>query len=250
MYIFGSGDAFATPYGASAAANPSPLQLGVLQETNVDFGTSQKELYGKNQFPLAIARTAGKVDIKFKFANVYMKLWNDLFFSSAVVTGEEIAVVQHSQVIASHAIVITPPGGGTFSRNLGVIDANTGKQMTLVVASSEVSGISYSFSAGTYTFATGQTGNCLVSYTYTTTTGFKSNVTNQPMGAQPVFDLTIANAQYVNLDNSVNVLIRFPAVIAGKMSWPMKNEDWMVQEFDCGALADASGNIMYLNADE
>lgn len=248
MYIFGSGTAFGTPYGASAAGNPSPLQLGVLQETMVDFGTSQKELYGKNQFPLAIARTAGKVDLKFKFANVYVKIWNDLFFSSTVVAGSEIGVVDFAAT-PGPTVTITPPNSGTFSRNLGVVDSVTGKQLTLVTTS-PASGVSYSISGAVYTFHASQ-GAVAISYSYTSSSiGFKANVTNKPMGAQPVFDMTIVNAQYVNLDNSVNVLLRFPSVIAAKMSLPMKNEDWLINEFDCGAFSDASGNIMYLNADE
>lgn len=248
MYIFGSGDAFATPYGASAAGNPSPLQLGVLQETSIDFGTSQKELYGKNQFPLAIARTAGKVDLKFKFANVYAKFWNDLFFSSTVVAGSEIGVVQEHHA-AGTTVTITPPSSGVYARNMGVTDATTGKQMTQVSAS-PAAGVSYTIAGAVYTFNASQ-GATLISYTYTLSTqGFSSQVINKPMGAQPVFDMTVMNSQYVNLDNSVNVLLRFPSVIAGKMSIPMKNEDWMINEFDCGAFADTSGNIMYINADE
>lgn len=248
MYVFGSGNAYATPYGASAPGSPSPLELGVLQETMVEFATSQKELYGKNQFALAIARTAGKVNVNFKFANVYAKLWNDLFFASTVAAGSEIGVADEAHAAAA-SVVIAPPNSGVFGRNLGVIDGTTGKQMTLVV-SSPAAGVSYSFAAGTYTFHASQ-GASAISYTYTlSSTGFKSAVLNKPMGSQPVLDVTIFNAQYVNLDNSFNVLLRFPAVIATKMSMPMKNEDWLVNDFACGAFADATNNIVYINADE
>lgn len=249
MYIFGSGNAIATPYGAAAAANPSPMQLGVLQETSIDISTGQKELMGKLQFALAIARTAGKVDLKFKFANGYAKLWNDLFFGATVAAGSEIGVIDSVQTLSSHSVTVAPPSSGVFARNLGVRSPNTGEQMTVAV--SPVSDISYSVSSATYTFASGQTGSPLISYTYTLSSkGFSSNVINQPMGSQPVFDMTVVNAQYANLDGSINVLLRFPAVISSKLSFPMKNEDWLIQEFDCGAFSDVSGNIMYINADE
>jgi hypothetical protein len=250
MFIFGSGNAYATPYGANAPGSPTPLELGVLQETGVEFATSQKELYGKQQFPLAVARTAGKVNLTFKFANVYLKLWNDLFFGSTVAAGSERGVADESHVAAA-SVTIAPPSSGVFARDMGVRDATTGKSMTLVLAS-PVAGVSYEVNTGTgvYTFNASQ-GASLISYTYTlSSTGFKSNVTNQPMGSQPVMDITIFNTQYTNLDGSFNCLLRFPAVIAAKMGMPMKNEDWQITDFACAAFADNAGNIMYLNADE
>lgn len=249
MYIFGSGSAFALPYGPNAAGNPSPMSLDTLQETSIGFNNSQAELYGKNQFPVAIARTEGKVDLSFKFATGSMKLWNDLFFGSTVVTGQEVGVADSVQVLVSNAVTVAPPGGGTFGRNLGVRHGTTGKQLTLV-ASSPVAGKSYTISGATFTFASGDTGNMLISYTYTLTTGFSSAVTNKPMGSQPLFDITVVNAQFSNPNGSINCLLRFPAVISSKMSIPMKNTGFAVNDFACGAFADASGNIMYLNADE
>jgi hypothetical protein len=250
MFIFGSGTAFATPTGAAAAGNPSPLQLGVLQETQIDISNNQKDLMGKNQFPVAIARTAGKITIKFKFANQFAKLWNDLFFGATVVSGEEIGVPDSVQAVVTHACTITPPGGGTFARNLGVRNGTTGQQMTLV-ASSPAAGISYTVSGGTYTFNASETATTMfISYTYTLATGFKSNVTNLPMGSQPVLDVTVMNSQYANLDGAVNTLLRFPACIASKYTFPFKNEDFAITEFDCSALQDVNGNVMYINADE
>jgi hypothetical protein len=251
MYQFGSGNAVATPYGAAAAANPSPMQLGVLQETNINIAVSQKELMGKNQFPVAIARTTGKVDIKFKFANNYAKLWNDLFFGAAVSAGSELGVFDALLTAASSTITVAPPNSGTFARDLGVRNATTGAQMMLV-ASAPVAGKSYTRSGAVYTFAAGDAASQFyISYTYTSSSiGFKSNVTNAPMGAQPVFDLTVFNAQYANLNGSTNVLLRFPACVAAKLGLPYKNEDWLITEFDCSAFQDTSGNIMYINADE
>lgn len=250
MYIFGSGTAFATPFGASSAGNPSPLQLGTLQESQIDISNSQKELMGKNQFPVAIARTAGKIDVKFKFANFYGKIVNDLFFGGTVVAGEEIGVPDFLGTVASHAVTITPPGGGTYARNLGVRDGTSGKQMQVVAAASEVAGISYSISGAVYTFATGQSVTVFISYTYTVATGVKATVTNLPMGTQPALDVTVMNSQYVSADGSQNCLFRFPNCISSKFGFPFKNEDFTITEFDCHALQDASGNVMFINFDE
>lgn len=249
MYIFGSGNAFATPFGASAAANPSPMELGILQETNIDFAGSQKELMGKYNFPVAIARTVIKLDIKFKFANQYAKFWNDSFFGGTVAAGSEIGVADFSATPASNAVTITPPNSGVFARNLGVRDGLTGQQMTLVSGTPAVG--QYQISGAIYTFHTGLATAVLISYTYTLSTqGFSSTVTNQPMGTQPTLDVTVMNSQYANLDGSINCLFRFPACIASKNSLPMKNEDWTISEFDCAAFATAANQVMYINFDE
>lgn len=255
MYQFGSGTAFVTPFGPAAAANPSPIQLQTLQESNIDISNSQKELMGKNQFAVAIARTTGKMECKFKFANLNIKGMNDLFFGGAVQTGQEIGVPDFSSAITSHAAIISTtngmPSGATFGRNLGVRNGLTGKQMTLVIASAEVAGISYSFSAGTYTFASGETATTAsISFTYTVSTGFSSTVQNLPMGTQPQLDVTLMNAQYVSADGSLNCLLRFPLMVSAKFSLPYKNEDFVITEFDCSAQADAQGRVLMINVDE
>lgn len=248
MYIFGSGDAYFTPI-TNAAPNPTPMQLFALQECSVDFATTSKGMMGKQQFPLAVARTEGKVNIKVKFGNSYIKLWNDVFFGATVATGEEIGVPRELHGAAA-SVTITPASSGVFAKDLGVQDATSGKQMTLVT-SSPVAGVSYEVNTttGVYTFHASQ-GAMLISYTYTVTTGFKSNVTNQPMGKMPVGQFVISNTQYQNLDGSQNVLVVLPAVIGVKMNLPNKYNDWDYTEMDMEAFADNSGNIMYLSGDE
>ena len=58
MYQFGVGALFAKfPDGSS-------VEFGTLQDCNVDFSFDKKELYGRNQFPVKIARAKGKVDCR------------------------------------------------------------------------------------------------------------------------------------------------------------------------------------------
>src|SRR5437763_16306159 len=56
-----------------------PRQFGVLQDIQIDFGWSDKELYGQLQFPVAIARGEGKITGEAKFAQVLGLLWSDMF---------------------------------------------------------------------------------------------------------------------------------------------------------------------------
>ena len=57
-----------------------PRQFGVLQDIQIDFDWSDKELYGQLQFPVAIARGQGKITGKAKFAQILGLLYSDIFF--------------------------------------------------------------------------------------------------------------------------------------------------------------------------
>ena len=248
MFVFGSGSLVCTPFGANAAANPTPMQLATLQECTIDISANQKELYGKAQFPVAIARTTGKVTIKAKFADVKAKVLNDLFWGAAVSAGTKIGVIDEAHTPASGSVAITPPTSGTFADDFGVRDAVTGAQLTLASSAPPVG--SYSVNAGTYTFNASDTTGKLISYSYTmTTAGTKSNVTNKPMGAMPVFQAAFANSQY-QTGNFVHGLWVFPQCIASKLSIGGKNEDFTIPDFECSAFADSANNIMYQYLDE
>jgi hypothetical protein len=252
MFVFGGGDAWFTPL-QNTAANPTPMQLFAIQECSIEFSASSKSMMGKQQFPLAVARTEGKVAVKVKFGNVYLKLWNDIFFGASVVAGSETIGIPRQSNPAGTTATPTVPAGSTFFQDLGVADATSGKQMTLL-ASAPVAGVSYEEAAGVYTFGSGQ-GATLISFsvktTATTGTGFSSNVTNQPMGTMPIGQFFLSNTQYANLDGSQNVSVRLPACIAAKMTpLPGKNNDWDYTEMEFEAFSDNAGNICYLSSDE
>jgi len=60
-----------------------PRQFGVLQDIQIDFDWSDKELYGQLQFPVAIARGQGKITGKAKFAQILGLLYSDIFRGDA-----------------------------------------------------------------------------------------------------------------------------------------------------------------------
>ncbi|HLI84789.1 MAG TPA: hypothetical protein VKV17_12780 [Bryobacteraceae bacterium] len=251
-YVFGSGTIVATPFGPNAAGNPTPLQLGTMQECSVEFSASQKELYGKLQFPVAIARTAGKLNMKAKFATIYAKVLNDLFFGATVGTGgQQIAQINEAHAIAA-TITITPPNSGTFVKDQGVIRSDTGINMPLSPTSNPAAGFYYQTN-GTYSFnASDVTAGFGVQISYiwsgnnlNGTAGSNSNVTNKPMGSQPTFEAWLTNSQF-----GMNVALRFPYCISSKLTLSMKNEDFTIPEFDFSAFSDPSGNLFYEYLDE
>jgi len=70
-----------------------PRQFGVLQDIQIDFDWTDKELYGQLQFPVAIARGQGKITGKAKFAQILGLLYSDIFFGLTPGTGQ-FAVAQ------------------------------------------------------------------------------------------------------------------------------------------------------------
>jgi len=79
MFLFGAGKLSVTPTVGDDA------YFGTVQEVSVDFSFSEKELYGEYQFPVDIARTQGKINIKAKAATIDAKLFNDVFFQGAAI---------------------------------------------------------------------------------------------------------------------------------------------------------------------
>jgi hypothetical protein len=250
MFVFGVGDAYFLPYSGSLAANPSPMQLWGLQETQIDISSSSKSLMGKTQFPLAIARTDGKITAKLKFSAQYVKILNDAFFGAAgtLTTGSTIGVSRQPLTLTSHAGTVSPPNSGIFATDQGCVDVTSGRIM-YEVAAGPVAGVSYTRSGADYTFASAQ-GAVLVSYTYTATSGFTMTVANTAMGSQPIGSITVMNSQYINYDGAQNVLWTLPAVLPTKISEPFKYNDFTMVELDVECFVDSVGNVLYVSYDE
>ena len=65
------------------------------------------------------------------------------------------------------------------------------------------------------------------------------------MGSGPTFQMNLAETY-----NSKVFNLQLNACVAGKLSLPFKNQDWVVNELDFEALADAAGNIGFLTCTE
>src|SRR5438128_11624494 len=65
-----------------------PDQFGILQDVQIDFDWTTKELWGQYQFPVDIARGQGKITGKARFARIFGALYGDLFFGQTPATGQ------------------------------------------------------------------------------------------------------------------------------------------------------------------
>src|SRR5438552_7668798 len=65
-----------------------PDQFGILQDVQIDWDWTTKELYGQFQFPVDIARGQGKITGKAKFARIFGAIYGDLFFGQTPAAGQ------------------------------------------------------------------------------------------------------------------------------------------------------------------
>jgi hypothetical protein len=256
---FGQGALWGARTDAVIAGTPDlgARQFGVLQDIQVDFDFTSKELYGQSQFPVAIARGQGKITGKAKFAQVLGLLYSDLFFGLTGATGQfGVAQYEAGTVPAVSTYTITVANAATYNDDLGVTYASSGKRFTRVTTPSSAGQYSVNFATGIYTFSAADASAAVViSYSYNvTTTGNKITISNQLQGTTPVFKATFYQeiSPYGIGGSAVNapLALRLNACVASKLSLPTKMEDFTIQELDFSAFADASGTIGYFSSVE
>jgi len=246
QFTFGSGVLWGTPLTdatGTAIAIPTPVQFGTLQDCSVDISGDIKELYGQNQFAVAVGRGKAKIAGKAKFAQLNGTLINSLFFGQTM-TNSIITDVYDTTGIAvpitPFTVTPTPPNSGVWSKDLGVRDA-TGLPMTRVTGTPTTG--SYACSAlGVYLFATADTAKMVyINYQYTavSTTATTGAVSNVLMGYAPTF-----KADLYMPYNGKSLTLTLNNCISTKMSFATKLDDFQVMEFDFSAFADASGNAL------
>jgi hypothetical protein len=94
QYIFGTGQLYGMPVGGGA-----PLKFGALQDVSVDISADIKQLYGQNQFPLAVARGKVKIEGKAMTGEVNPDLYNALFFGQTTTTGAKIPIFSEAATV-------------------------------------------------------------------------------------------------------------------------------------------------------
>lgn len=242
QYAFGSGQL----YGVSSTANATPVKFGALQNVNVEFNFSNKELFGQYTFALAVGRGNAKVSGKAQFAQINANAFNSLFLGGTQSTGKIATINDETGTVPTTPFQITVANGATFLDDLGVRNASTGIELTKV-ASAPATG-QYSVSgSGVYTFASADTGiSVLISYNYNVAaSGKKIVIANQLVGVAPTFMVSL-NVPF----NGKTMNVKLNSCVSGKMSFGTKIDDFVIPEFDFMAQADASNNIGTISLDE
>ena len=115
MFSFGSGTLWGTPVAGNLPTNPTPIQFGTLQGCDLDISYEIKELYGKKNFPEAIARGKGKITGKAKFGRINSNLFNQLFFAQNATQPMEAGSVDEVGTVNGAGGILTAAlnAGGT-----------------------------------------------------------------------------------------------------------------------------------------
>ena len=250
MFEFGSGTLFGFPIGGNTAPNPTPMKFGTLQDVSLDISGDTKQLYGQKQFPEAVARGKCKITGKAKFASINGKMMNDLFFGQPLGTGMIKTALDEAGTVPATPFQITVSNAANFKQDWGVryaAGANAGLPLTRVAASPATGQYSVNTATGIYTFASGDTGaSVLISYTFTAaTTGTQLNITNQLMGFAPTIQVLLETVY-----NAGQFSVMLYSVIASKLSFATKQEDFIIPEFDFEAFANASGQVIDMYSNE
>lgn len=241
--VFGAGTAILTPAAVNGPANPTPLQVPIMQELSIDFSGDTATLYGQDQFPYGVARTKVKIECKCKMGAIYAALLSDLFFGATLATGQTLFSLQELGTKVSNAITVSH--SANFVADMGVINATTGAPYRAVAASPAVG--QYTVTAGVYTFNASDTiTTAFISYTYSSnSTGVSATVTNKAMGQMPTFNFKYCNNQW-----GPNEYLEFFNGVAKKIGMPNKNTEFDMVDFEFECYASSNGNVFKLALDE
>jgi len=250
MFEFGSGTLFGFPAGGNTAANPTPMKFGTLQDVSLDISGDVKQLYGQKQFPEAVARGKCKVTGKAKFAAINGKMLNDLFFGQPMGSGMIKTSLDETATVPATPFQITVVNASTFKQDWGVRYASgvsAGVPLTRVSASPATGQYSVNTATGVYTFAAGDTGASVqISYTFVAaSTGTQLNIANQLMGFAPLVQAFL-ESQYNN--NQFGVMLY--SIVASKLSFATKQEDFLIPEFDFEAFGNSAGQVIDIYSNE
>lgn len=236
MYVFGSGALIGIPPGA----NPTPINLGLVQDVTYDETATLKELYGQNRRALAVGAGTIKTSVKAKMARISGKAWGQFFYGQAPVLGQTASVVGEAGTVPTTPFQVTVANSATWVTDLGVINAATGLPLTRV-ASAPITG-QYSVTAGVYLFAAADVATAvLISYTYTVAaTGANILVANPLLGITQSIQL---NLYTVDPTTGLGLSLQIYNAVAEKLMFGTKLEDFAIPEIDFKCYVNGAGNL-------
>lgn len=246
LAVFGPGILIATRTDVTPSI---PINVGFVQEFEVEMAGTNKQLYGQYQVPLVVARGTIKMTGKFKAATVSGLAMNLTFWGGSFSTTSNILAWNVGSTFTTNSTGGTGSlqvgSSTTFDADLGVTYSTTGLPLQRVSTGNEVAG-KYSIGStapGLYNFAD-QGANVKVTYTSSTGAGQSLLQSQNLIGNTPTLQLDY----YSNLNqpSSKPFVVRFFAAVASKYGWAFKLEDFNMPSFEVDLYANAAGQIFNL----
>jgi hypothetical protein len=237
---FGSGILTGLRNDSAAGAAPTPRRFGALQDVNIEFTGDIKELFATQQFPIDTARGKTKITGKAKVAEIKAAEYNDIFFGQTLATGSLKYAYNESVASGTSAVTYTVANAGsTPLTDEGAFYVANGNQLTAVTGGASAGQYVWNASTGVYTFATADAGNgFFVNYIYNVTTGYSIAIGNPFMGTTPQFKATL----FQQFEGNQIVLV-LNKCVSSRLTFPTRIDDYLIQELDFSAFADAAGNV-------
>lgn len=234
MIQFGVGALILTPPGA----NPTPVNVGILQDVSLDIKATTKELRGGYQLPVAVAVAGKSINGKAKAADINSGLLASLLNVTPTV-GYQIPIIGERATIPATPFQVTVANSASFAEDLGVLNLTTGLPMTRG-ATATASGV-YAVAAGVYTFHTDDAADVVaITYSYTAAGAGKTVAwTNQLMGVATTYTVHLCQSY-----NSKHAIAKLHACVFPSLSMAFKNEDFAGQDLEFQAFAAADGSVI------
>lgn len=231
-----------------AKVGSQPRRFGTLQEVQVSFDATVKELFGEDQFPVDTARGTAKIGGTAKAAKIRGSFFADIYFNETITSGSFDRLVNgEAAVPVGNSYTVANTNGFV---DLGVESAVNGKEFKWVASSPAAGQYSVNTGTGTYTFAAGDANAASVRITYlyrVTSGGGRFDITNQELGISPIFGMYLSQSR-----NTRNLLLQLDAAIATKLSLATKLDDYTIPDFgfSCFAHPDTGRIGQYNFSDE
>lgn len=254
QFSFGSGYLYGLPLNG---VQLTPVLLGTLQDVTYDISSSTKELFGQNQFAVAIGRGQAKFTGKAKMGSFSAEMWSTFFFgvgsdgSAAPTTaGAILGVNKEVGTTSTNTYVFANHASGSFDLDLGVYYSVSGLYLVKVASGPVTGQYSVNLATGTYTFASADTaanaaGGITIAYTWlpSAPTQLIMSINNNafPMGSAPTFEI-VHNVPYATGGTSLTTKIY--GAMSSKLSFGFKNSDFTVPDIDFSMFANAAGKVM------
>lgn len=238
--VFGPGVLY---FQSVSTANATPYNIGSINELSMDIKADVKDLWGQKQFPLLVATGTKSIDVSIKAAKTSGQAINTFLLGGTFTIGTEYDISTTASTAipgTPYQITPTPPSTGTFNKDLGVINADTGQPYKLVTGTPTTG--QYAVSAGVYTFAAADTTDLVkISFAYSFTSGAAGQsliIPNNDIGTTEVVTLDYKSTLY-----GATYFLRLFNVVMTGVKTSHKVSDFMMPEYSGKAFANASDQI-------
>lgn len=238
---FGFGSGLLTATRNDITTPQTPERFGALQDVAIEFNGDIKELFATQQYPVDVARGKTKIMGKAKVAEIKGAMYNSIFFGQTLATGStkyayNESLSQASTVSFTYTVA---NAGSTPLTDQGVFYVATGNQLTYVTTAPTIGQYEFAPATGVYTFGTEPQGTGLfVNYLYSATTGFNIVIGNPFMGTTPQFKVTLFQPFEGN-----QVVLVLNKCVSSRLTFPTRIDDYVIQDLDFSAFADAGGTV-------